>query len=172
MAQGKEREISCKITYMAHIHDKIDFVISAFIVHDNNILFVDHKRLRRWLPVGGHIELDEDPERALFREIKEEAGIDVSHLRVLSSKPNLHHKGINYLYTPNYLDIHDITEGHKHIGLIYFLTSDTNVISLKPDEHENIKWFTIGEIESGKYHIGDDVKFYTNEALKRAKDQI
>ena len=57
---------------MAHIHEKIDFVSTAIIVHRDKVLLVHHRGLKLWLPVGGHIELDEDPEEALFREIKEE----------------------------------------------------------------------------------------------------
>ena len=56
---------------MPHIHDLYDFVVSAFIVHKGKVLLIYHKRYHEWLPIGGHIELDEDPQEALYREIKE-----------------------------------------------------------------------------------------------------
>ena len=74
---------------MPHIHDLIDFTVAAYIVNNGKVALVNHLQLKRWMPVGGHIELNEDPEEALFREIKEETGIDKSQLTVLSSKPKL-----------------------------------------------------------------------------------
>ena len=41
----------------------------------------------KWIPMGGHIELDEDVEAALYREIKEETGLQVE---ILSKKPDIH----------------------------------------------------------------------------------
>ena len=71
---------------MPHLHELYDFVVSAFIVHDDKVLLVHHPKYDKWIPMGGHVELDEDPETALFREIEEETGLEVS---ILSSKPTL-----------------------------------------------------------------------------------
>ena len=49
---------------MAHIHEKIDFTVAIFVVHDGKILLIHHRKLNKWLPLGGHIELDEEPEIA------------------------------------------------------------------------------------------------------------
>ena len=48
---------------MAHIHEKIDFTVSIFVVQDGKILLIHHRNLNKWLPLGGHVELDEDPEK-------------------------------------------------------------------------------------------------------------
>jgi len=65
---------------MAHIHDKIDFTAAIFVVQDHKVLLIHHRKLNKWLPLGGHIELDEDPEQAALREAKEESGLDVELL--------------------------------------------------------------------------------------------
>ena len=52
---------------MAHIHEKIDFTVAIFVVHDSKILLIHHRKLDKWLSLGGHIELDEDPEIAALR---------------------------------------------------------------------------------------------------------
>ena len=57
---------------MAHIHEKIDFTVAIFVVQDERVLLVHHRNLKKWLPLGGHIELDEEPETAALREGKEE----------------------------------------------------------------------------------------------------
>jgi hypothetical protein len=37
---------------MAHIHEKIDFTVAIFVVHDGKILLIHHrKREERWLPL-------------------------------------------------------------------------------------------------------------------------
>ena len=55
---------------MAHIHEKIDFTVAIFVVYDGKVLLIHHRKLDKWLPLGGHIELDEDPEMAALREAR------------------------------------------------------------------------------------------------------
>jgi 8-oxo-dGTP pyrophosphatase MutT (NUDIX family) len=151
---------------MPHIHEKIDFTVEAFVVHDSRVLLIFHKQLQKWLPLGGHIELDEDPEQALFREVKEESGLDIE---VLAEKPNVAFEEKKLLYTPNYSDIHDISATHRHVGLVYFAKAMSDRIRLAPDEHEQICWFTEDDLENSDFAIMPDIKFYTKEALKRGK---
>jgi 8-oxo-dGTP pyrophosphatase MutT (NUDIX family) len=65
---------------MPHIHDKIDFTVAIFVVQQAQVLLVHYRALDKWLPLGGHIELDEDPEQAALREVREESGLDVELL--------------------------------------------------------------------------------------------
>ena len=44
---------------MAHIHEKIDFTVAIFVVQEKKVLLIHHRKLDRWLPLGGHIELEE-----------------------------------------------------------------------------------------------------------------
>jgi hypothetical protein len=53
---------------MPHIHDLMDFTVEAFVVYKSRVLLIYHKQLKKWLPLGGYIELDENPEQALFRD--------------------------------------------------------------------------------------------------------
>lgn len=62
---------------MPHIHDKIDFCSETFVVYKGTILLRKHDKNKIWRSVGGHIELDEDPNEAAVREVKEEVGLDV-----------------------------------------------------------------------------------------------
>jgi len=55
---------------MPHIHDKIDFTVEVFVVHQKAVLLRRHDKYKIWLSVGGHIELDEDPNQAAIREVK------------------------------------------------------------------------------------------------------
>ena len=102
---------------MAHIHEKIDFTVAIFVVHEAQILLIHHRKLNAWLPLGGHIELDEDPEQAALREAKEESGLDVI---LLGERPPTTGPGTRALIAPRFLDIHRISDTHEHIGLIYW----------------------------------------------------
>ncbi len=46
---------------MSHIHEKIDFTVDVFVVHENKVLLRMHDKYHLWLAPGGHIELHEDP---------------------------------------------------------------------------------------------------------------
>lgn len=152
---------------MPHIHEKYDFTIASFLVFDKKVLLVNHPRYGKWLPPGGHIELDEDPDEALFREILEETGYKQNELTVLSSRPSINSAGTKFLYTPNYLDVHEANLPHSHIGLVYFLAPNHSKHKLS-DEHTDSRWFALNELELPEYKISPAIKFYCQEAIKSA----
>jgi 8-oxo-dGTP diphosphatase len=55
-------------------------LVSYFVLVDGEqILLVDHKNARLWLPTGGHVEVDEHPRSTVLRELEEELGIAAAH---------------------------------------------------------------------------------------------
>jgi 8-oxo-dGTP pyrophosphatase MutT (NUDIX family) len=150
---------------MPHIHEKYDFVITVFIVYDDKVLLVNHPCYNKWLPMGGHIELDEDPEQALYREIKEETGLDV---QILSTKPNVSSPGTKFILTPNFVDVHEANLPHRHIGLTYFAKATNNKHVLS-DEHTDIDWLSETDLEKPEYDLSEAVKFYCRQAIQKAQ---
>lgn len=153
---------------MAHINELVDFTVTAYIVYRNKVLLIDHKELKKWLPVGGHIELDEDPDLALIREVKEESGLDVT---VLAEIPPVSQKNTKFLFRPEGVTVHDITKTHKHIDLIYFCKTSSSKVTLAEGEHNDIKWFSKKELDDTIYNLRPSVKYYAKMALNRAKPQ-
>jgi 8-oxo-dGTP pyrophosphatase MutT (NUDIX family) len=147
---------------MAHIHEKYDFTVGCFIVFDDKVLLVNHPRYDMWLPPGGHIELDEDPEEALFREIKEETGLDVE---IIATKPDLNFPHTKYIYIPAYISVHDANLPHRHIGLTYFGRAK-NASHLKSDEHTDTKWFSAEEMDDPSYTMKPEIRHFGKEAIK------
>ncbi len=157
---------------MAHINELVDFTVGAFIVFNNKVLLVDHIKLKRWLPIGGHIDPGEDPDQALFREIEEESGLTADDIEILAEKvEGVDQKGTKFLYRPEYVDIHDIGETHKHVGNMYFVRSKTDRLKLAELEHNGIRWFSISELEDPQYRITNAVKFYAIKALEKAANE-
>ncbi len=149
---------------MPHLNYAFDYTITAFIVNNSKqVLLVNHPRYNKWIPVGGHIELNEDPEEALYREIREETGLKIDE--VLSEKPAVNSPGTKFLITPNYIDVHDANPPHKHISFTYFVKTNEDVFTLS-DEHDDMKWFTLEELEVEQYNLSPAVKFYATEAIK------
>src|SRR5581483_111070 len=149
---------------MPHLHEKIDFTVSIFIVQDKKVLFIFHKQLNKWLPIGGHIELDENPEQAALREAREESGLEVE---LVGTRPPLSPEpGFIPLLQPTYMDVHLIKEPHWHIGMVYFAKVKAGKVTLNTEEHRDIRWMTEQDLEDAKWNLHENLKFYSKEALK------
>ncbi|HBU28077.1 TPA: hypothetical protein DEB00_03110 [Candidatus Uhrbacteria bacterium] len=130
---------------MAHIHDLIDFTVSAFIVHEDKILLVHHIKLNKWLQIGGHVELDEDTDQALMREIKEECGLKVEVLSDLCPcEPDAQ---TTPLLRPHFLNIHWVSNTHRHCDLGYVCRAITAEPKLEEEGAYAIGWFTKEQLE-------------------------
>ena len=148
---------------MGHIHEKIDFTVAVFVVHNGKVLLIHHRKLNQWLPLGGHIELDEDPEQAALREAKEESGFAVE---LIGDRPPTTEDGCRALIAPRFLDIHRINETHEHIGMIYWARPVNGAIQLAEREHHAIRWATEDELENLQPPMKDSVKWYCRQAIR------
>lgn len=149
---------------MPHLFYDLDFTVSVFVVHEEKVLLVDHKKLGKWLPVGGHIEIGEDPEQAVYREVAEESGLQVE---LWGERPPTGFPGTKALVAPAYLDVHDIHGDHRHIGMIYFAKAASSQVRLAAAEHHDIRWFTQAELEEPRWGVPEAIRFYGREALRR-----
>lgn len=147
---------------MAHIHEKIDFTVAVFVVQEGRVLLVLHRRLGKWLPLGGHIELDEDPEQAALRETKEESGLDVE---LVGDRPPTTEPGTRALIAPRFLDIHRISSTHEHIGMIYWARPLNGEVRCAEEEHHEIRWCTSDQLDQLQPPMSGAVKWYCRKAL-------
>lgn len=146
---------------MAHIHEKIDFTASVYIVKDDCVLLHKHKKLGIWLQPGGHIELDEDPNQAALREAKEETGFDVE---LIGSNPSaVFSATVRDLVAPMFLNRHNFDETHEHIDLTYF----ARVIGgeLIPEEGVEMRWVRREEIEQNSLGLNGATRHHALAAL-------
>jgi 8-oxo-dGTP pyrophosphatase MutT (NUDIX family) len=110
-------------------------LVSYFVVLDEDrgqLLLVDHRKARLWLPTGGHVEEGEDPWHTVIRETREELNIQAEPSALAGDRP--------FFLTVTR------TRGpgqHTDVSLWYLLrTGATTVISYDQDEFAAIRWLT------------------------------
>jgi 8-oxo-dGTP pyrophosphatase MutT (NUDIX family) len=148
---------------MAHIHEKIDFTVAIFVVQSSRVLLIHHRKLDKWLPLGGHIELEEDPEQAALREAREESGLEVE---LIGERPPTTEPGTRALIAPRFLDIHRITETHEHIGMIYWARPKNGTLTLAELEHHDLRWCSSADLDALQPAMSNAVKWYCRKAIE------
>ena len=114
---------------------------SCFIIHPETgrILLHHHRRLNRWLQMGGHVEACEGPLEAAFREGAEESG-----LRDLQSVVD----GVVDV------DVHSIPAGkgepdHSHFDVRFLArTATPDAIAIDRSESNDLAWIDLDRAEA------------------------
>lgn len=144
---------------------KIHFCATACIIDkaEQKILFIHHKKLNKWLFVGGHIEENEDPEAALMREVKEETNLDIE---IIGERYPRKEDFIK----PFALQRNIVSDDHVHIDIFYIaLVKDKTMIMPKKDEILNYRWFSENEILSENFDTFVEKKKMAIDALQYVK---
>lgn len=150
---------------MPYIHDKIDFTVEVFIVYNNKVLLRKHDKYKLWMSVGGHIELNEDPNEAAIREVKEEVGLEIELYRN-PKLPKINSSGCKDIIRPVFMNRHKINNKHEHVTFVFFAKSTNDKIKLSEKEKtDECKWFSFEELENPLYDIKDHIKIYAKSAL-------
>jgi 8-oxo-dGTP pyrophosphatase MutT (NUDIX family) len=141
---------------------KIDLTVIAYIIYRGKVLLTHHNKYNLWLPVGGHVEKDEDYESALLREIKEETGIDVEIL----NKSDIPVVGdtVKNLPLPFYSNVHTVKDSHSHCGLYYICRAKSDKINLNYNELKGFAWFSKEDLNQEQ--VPADVKAIAAKALE------
>lgn len=140
---------------------QIHFCATACIVskEEKKVLFIHHKKLNKWLFVGGHIEENEDPETAVIREVKEETNLDIELLG------ERYPREVDFV-KPFALQRNIVSDDHIHIDICYVaLVKDKTKIKAKEDEVLNYRWFSEEEILSEDFDTFPEKKQMAIDAL-------
>jgi 8-oxo-dGTP pyrophosphatase MutT (NUDIX family) len=149
-----------------HIHEKIDFTVAVYVVHKNKVLLRLHDKYKVWCGVGGHIELNENPNQAAVREVKEEVGLSVV-LVGRSARPGKKVEVFDELLPPSFMNIHFVSATHQHMDMIYFAKTKSNEVKPTGNDLSN-EWrrLTQEDLEQNDLGLNEVVRFYALEALK------
>lgn len=144
------------------------FVVSVWIIATGNpkkVLLVHHKKLKKWLQPGGHIETFENPIQAAIREVKEETGLDLSFLeKQVKQIDNIEF----FLPKPKYFMEEKIPEykdqpEHFHLDIMYVVEIPEQKLIQNISELHDIRWFT--KEEALKLPIYNSTRIIIQELL-------
>jgi 8-oxo-dGTP pyrophosphatase MutT (NUDIX family) len=99
-----------------------EFTASVYLIDNQKVLLVNHPKLQKWLPPGGHVEANETPSEAARREVREETGLELEfYLQENVSISYWNAKSIERPYLclleeiPAYRDV----PPHQHIDFVF-----------------------------------------------------
>lgn len=136
-----------------------EFCASAFVIdpHTKKILLVKHKKFKKWVQPGGHIEHGEVPEEAAIREVYEETGIKVKLLGERFPREDDFIRPLGIQKNRNEL-------GELHIDITYAaIPLQIKKLSLS-DESTAIGWFSREELDN--LNVFEDIKISMDYILK------
>ncbi|HVU75772.1 MAG TPA: NUDIX domain-containing protein [Candidatus Paceibacterota bacterium] len=154
---------------MAHIHDKIDFTAEVFVVHEGKVLLRKHDKYKIWLSVGGHVELDEDPNQAALREVMEEVGLAVELFDTRAGVPNNDDEWeelVPPIAIGRHVALHPTNPDHVHVTFIYFAKSETDEVRVsdRSDKSDEWQWLTFDQLDA--LEMPENVREYAKRALR------
>jgi 8-oxo-dGTP pyrophosphatase MutT (NUDIX family) len=123
------------------------FTATAYIIEDEKVLLLLHPKLNKWLPPGGHIELNETPPECACRETLEETGLTIE----IIPQENLWIEAWNatsfarpYLCLLEEIPAHGTSSAHQHMDFIYLARPIGGKLL------EGVQWFSLNEVEELK----------------------
>ncbi len=141
-----------------------DFTVAIFVVWRNQVLLHEHRKLGKWLPPGGHIELNELPDQAAVREVLEETGIKVQLLISDRLEFEPQSDSPRQLTRPRGIQLEQISAGHEHIDLIYFANPEADYDGLIASEDNPFLWCNAAQLR--QLPLGNEVRAWCQLALQ------
>jgi len=140
-----------------------DLTATTFIVQGEQTLLLFHKKIRLWLPPGGHICPSELPCDAAVREVREETGLEV---KILSSRSRL--GSVEVLSRPECILLEQITPNHQHIDLVYFGLVVGGCLKISKSEADGYRWCTAEKLEVDD--IAEDIRLLGQMAIREVRN--
>ncbi len=135
--------------------------LKAVVMKDDQVLLLKRSRKEltnrgKWDLPGGHIEVGENIEDALKREIKEETNLEVKIGPIIK--------------VAEFNKEHEAFKKEKR-GLRYIAYYQSGEVKLDKNEHSKFKWLNIDKAIK-KLNSGDDFENEKKETLLRAKEYL
>ena len=122
---------------------------SALITNNTatKVLLTYHRKLNKWLQLGGHSDGSSETHLVSYREAHEESGLKEINLASLPHQSKVIDKAV---VLPFDIDIHHIPQrksepDHEHFDLRFLVVADENQPLLMSAESMDLKWFSISD---------------------------
>ena len=127
-----------KLIKIDHLSDKFPVSIKAVIIDNNKVLCLKNER-NEWDFPGGKINFNEDIEKCLKREVKEETNLDIKNLKIL--KPfNLKFNDVSVfivVYSAEISCDSSISVSYEHSEYNFFSKSEIKNLNM-PQNFKNL----------------------------------
>ncbi len=126
------------------------FTTTVYLLHEEKVLLLFDPKLKKWLPPGGHIEMDESPPIAARREVMEETGLTFTFIQdenIWVDQWNAKSFECPYMCLIEEIPEHKEIAAHQHTDFIYL---GKPIGKTEPISEDPIKWFSLEEVESMK----------------------
>lgn len=152
---------------------KRQFTATAYVLKDQSVLLIHHKKLNKWLPPGGHMDPNEIPPEAAVREVLEETGLQVE----LIEQENIHIDRYNaksfarpWMCLLEEIPAFGKEEAHQHVDFVYLARPIDGNMTHNTDETHAIKWFNLEEID----RLEGDVEIFeeTRETIRKLLSEV
>lgn len=126
------------------------FTATVYIVENQKVLLIFHRKHGKWLPPGGHVDPNEIPTQAALREVREETGLEVeliSQENIWIDRGNAKSIERPYLCLLEEIPPYGDKPAHQHIDMIYLAKPVGGQEKLNQQETDGLRWFTLDEVE-------------------------
>jgi 8-oxo-dGTP pyrophosphatase MutT (NUDIX family) len=123
--------------------------VKGVVIRDGKVILVRNERDEWELP-GGKLELSESPKECLAREIAEELQLAIKPETIVDS----------WIYT--------IASGVHVLVLTYGCSESSQAKAVLSDEHKELRWFPLGEVDSLRMPEGYKASILSWSAHMRA----
>lgn len=170
-----------------NIAPKVCFTAGGFVIRNEQILLIKHKKLGIWLAPGGHLEDGELPHQAALREVAEETGIKAEIDSAIQVPPG---SDSEYQPVPLLVNLHWVAPENyqarvassdpnqpqqtekwsrgceQHLVWLYVMRikHDSPTVTLNQAESTGIGWFSLSQIDA--LATTEDVKTELRFALQ------
>lgn len=155
---------------------KRQFTVTCYLIQDAKVLLLHHRKYRKWVPPGGHLEENETPSEGVMREVLEETGLLIElekgeelwiEEKKCMSLPR------PYLCLLEKIPVYGKEPEHEHIDLIY-VGHPIGGQMVESNESEQMRWFTLEEVLSLKpeEEIFLDVQKTVEHLLHRKENRL
>jgi len=120
---------------------KFHRAVAVYILNSKDeVLLLYHKKLKTYLPPGGHVEEGELTHNAAEREALEEAGVKI---KFIHKHESLGDDRANPLPVPFLVQLEDLGD-HYHEDFVYLARAESDEIK-NSENHDDIGWFSFDD---------------------------
>lgn len=127
------------------------FATSVYIINEQKVLLIFHRKFNKWLAPGGHLEANETPSEGAQREVYEETGLNIEFItqeNVTIDRSNAKSLLRPYLCLLEEIPAYGDQPPHQHIDFIYLAKLTGGNETPNFDEIYDMRWFSMEEIEA------------------------